>query len=57
LVPEIKGYSRDLVPGIAINPKERVAIMRKGGAIRLQGEYFMMNGHLQMTINSLLTLR
>lgn len=29
LVPEIKGYSRDIVPGIIINPKERVAIMGK----------------------------
>jgi len=35
LIPEIKGYSRDIVPGIQINPKERIAIMRKGGVIRL----------------------
>lgn len=37
LIPEIKGYSRDLVPGIQINPTERVAIMRKGGAVCLEG--------------------
>jgi len=36
LIPEIKGYSRDLVPGIQINPTERVAIMRKGGAVCLE---------------------
>jgi tellurium resistance protein TerZ len=35
LIPEIKGYTRDLVPGIAINPHERIAVMRKGGAIRV----------------------
>lgn len=40
LIPEIKGYSRDLVPGIQINPTERVAIMRKGGAVCLQGTIF-----------------
>ena len=38
LIPEIKGYSRDIVPGITINPKERVAIMRKGGTIQLSGK-------------------
>eukprot|EP00591_Stephanopyxis_turris_P018778 CAMPEP_0195541866 /NCGR_PEP_ID=MMETSP0794_2-20130614/51310_1 /TAXON_ID=515487 /ORGANISM="Stephanopyxis turris, Strain CCMP 815" /LENGTH=345 /DNA_ID=CAMNT_0040675981 /DNA_START=60 /DNA_END=1097 /DNA_ORIENTATION=+ len=36
LIPEIKGYSRDLVPGIKIDKNERVAIMRKGGTIRLR---------------------
>mmetsp|Transcript_21387 Transcript_21387/g.35394 ORF Transcript_21387/g.35394 Transcript_21387/m.35394 type:complete len:597 (-) Transcript_21387:73-1863(-) len=35
LIPEIKGYTRDLVPNIQINPQERVAIMRKGGNIRI----------------------
>ena len=35
LIPEIKGYTRDLVPNIQINPQERVAIMRKGGTIRV----------------------
>mmetsp|Transcript_7062 Transcript_7062/g.8171 ORF Transcript_7062/g.8171 Transcript_7062/m.8171 type:complete len:554 (+) Transcript_7062:47-1708(+) len=38
LIPEIKGYSRDLVPGIEINPSERIAILRKGGAIMLRGD-------------------
>merc|ERR1712038_2078972 len=36
LIPEIKGYCRDFAPNIAINPTERIAIMRKGGAIRLR---------------------
>jgi len=36
LIPEIKGYSRDLCPGIEINPRERIAIMRKGGVIRVK---------------------
>jgi stress response protein SCP2 len=36
LIPEIKGYTRDLVPGMNINPRERVAIMRKGGGIRIK---------------------
>lgn len=35
LIPEIKSYTRDLVPGITVNPHERFAVMRKGGAIRL----------------------
>ena len=35
LIPEIKGYSRDIVPNIRIDPHERIAIMRKGGIIRL----------------------
>jgi tellurium resistance protein TerD len=35
LIPELKGYSRDLVPGIVIDPQERIAIMRKGGTIRV----------------------
>jgi tellurium resistance protein TerZ len=35
LIPEIKGYTRDLVPGIVVDPQERVAVMRKGGAIRV----------------------
>ena len=35
LIPEIKGYTRDLLPNIRIDPTERVAILRKGGAIRL----------------------
>lgn len=35
LIPEIKGYTRDIVPGIIIPPDERIAIMRKGGSIRV----------------------
>jgi tellurium resistance protein TerZ len=35
LIPEIKGYTRDLVPGIHIDTQERIAIMRKGGNIRI----------------------
>jgi tellurium resistance protein TerZ len=35
LIPELKGYTRDLVPNIVINPAERIAIMRKGGTIRV----------------------
>lgn len=37
LIPEIKGYCRDFVPGIVIHPNERIAIMRKdGNAIRIR---------------------
>jgi stress response protein SCP2 len=35
LIPEIKGYTRDLVPNIVVNPQERIAVMRKGGTIRV----------------------
>jgi len=35
LIPEIKSYSRDLIPGIKINPKEYIALMKKGEAIRI----------------------
>ena len=35
LIPELKGYTRDLIPSIVINPNERIAIMRKGGTIRV----------------------
>ena len=35
LIPELKGYTRDLIPSIVINPRERIAIMRKGGTIRV----------------------
>jgi tellurium resistance protein TerZ len=35
LIPELKGYTRDLIPSIVIDPKERIAIMRKGGTIRV----------------------
>lgn len=37
LIPEIKGYSRDICPSIQnIDPHERIAIMRKNGTIQLQ---------------------
>lgn len=36
LIPEIKGYCRDFCPGIEVDPRERIAIMRKGGAVRLK---------------------
>jgi tellurium resistance protein TerZ len=36
LIPEIKGYCRDFAPHIKVNPHERIAIMRKGGAVRLR---------------------
>ena len=35
LIPELKGYTRDLIPSIVIHPNERIAIMRKGGTIRV----------------------
>jgi len=36
LIPEIKGYMRDLNPKVRIDMNERIAIMRKGGNIRLK---------------------
>jgi len=36
LIPEIKGYSRDICPNVEVNPRERIAVMRKGGAIRVK---------------------
>ena len=36
LIPEIKGYTRDLIPTITVNPEERIAIMRKGGVVRVE---------------------
>jgi tellurium resistance protein TerZ len=35
LMPYIKSYTRDLIPTIQIDPTERVAILRKGGNVRL----------------------
>jgi tellurium resistance protein TerZ len=35
LMPYIKSYTLDLVPNIQIDPTERLAILRKGGNIRL----------------------
>mmetsp|Transcript_7384 Transcript_7384/g.11105 ORF Transcript_7384/g.11105 Transcript_7384/m.11105 type:complete len:620 (-) Transcript_7384:484-2343(-) len=36
LIPSIKGLTRDLVPHVSINPLERIALMSKGGAIRVR---------------------
>ena len=36
LVPEVQMYSQDIVPGIKVNMADRVAIMRKGGLIRVK---------------------
>jgi len=33
LIPEIKAFSRDIVPDITIDPCERIAVMRKGSTI------------------------
>jgi hypothetical protein len=36
LVPHLKSYTRDLLPSIqVVDPSERVAILRKGGNVRL----------------------
>jgi len=35
LVPRIKAYTRDLIPNLQINPKERIAILKKNQNIRL----------------------
>jgi len=35
LMPYLKSYTRDLIPNIEVDPTERVAILRKGGNIRL----------------------
>ena len=35
LVPEVKLFTKDLVPSIKVDANERVAIMRKGGVIRV----------------------
>ena len=39
LVPEIKSYMTDLVPSIQVRQDERVALLRKGGNVRLS-DYF-----------------
>ncbi|KAL1512166.1 hypothetical protein AB1Y20_005432 [Prymnesium parvum] len=36
VMPELRAYMGDLVPGIKVNPSDRVAIMHKGGTIRLR---------------------
>ena len=35
LLPEMKLYMADLVPGLTSRPQDRVALMRKGGRVRL----------------------
>jgi hypothetical protein len=35
LIPEIKGYTSDLVPNLLVDPNDRVAMMRKGGTIHV----------------------
>jgi tellurium resistance protein TerZ len=36
LLPQIKSYTRDLLPSIHIDPNERVAILQKSGVIKIQ---------------------
>mmetsp|Transcript_7007 Transcript_7007/g.9477 ORF Transcript_7007/g.9477 Transcript_7007/m.9477 type:complete len:517 (-) Transcript_7007:80-1630(-) len=36
LIPDIKGFTRDLAPHVSVDPLERVALMSKGGAIRVR---------------------
>jgi len=42
LIPEIKSYTQDMVPNIQVDPHERIAILRKGGTIRVRD--FAPNG-------------
>ena len=35
LIPELKAYTRDLIPDIVVDPRERVAVLRKGGHIHV----------------------
>lgn len=35
VIPYLKSYTRDLLPSIQVDPTERVAILRKGGNVRL----------------------
>lgn len=39
LVPEIKAYMQDLVPGVRVDLEERIALMRKSGVVRIK-DYF-----------------
>ena len=48
LAPEIQMYSKDLVPGIKVNLADRVAIMRKGGVIRVRD--YVPEGQLPPTL-------
>lgn len=36
LIPEIKSYTRDLLPNIRVDPHARIAVLRKGGTIRVR---------------------
>jgi stress response protein SCP2 len=36
MIPHFKSYTRDLVPGIKVNPEERICVMRKGGTIKIR---------------------
>lgn len=36
LIPHIKSYSKDIIPGIKVDPAEKVSVMRKGGAIKIK---------------------
>ena len=36
-VPEIKAYMQDIVPGVRVDPEERIALMRKNGVVRTNG--------------------
>ena len=33
-VPEIKAYMQDIVPGVRVDPEERIVLLRKGGVVR-----------------------
>mmetsp|Transcript_12544 Transcript_12544/g.25488 ORF Transcript_12544/g.25488 Transcript_12544/m.25488 type:complete len:632 (-) Transcript_12544:150-2045(-) len=39
LVPEIKAYMQDIVPGVQVDMHERIALMRKNGVVRIK-DYF-----------------
>eukprot|EP00854_Cymbomonas_tetramitiformis_P010328 gene10328-12214_t len=36
LIPEIKGLMLDVIPGVKVDQNERVALMRKGGNVRIR---------------------
>ena len=36
VIPELKSYTRDLIPSITVDPTERMAVLRKGGTIRMR---------------------
>lgn len=36
LIPYLKSYTSDLIPGIQVNPTERCSVMRKGGNISIK---------------------